>query len=193
MTNPEHTSPQRPDHPVVGIPSHPVAAGVGAVAAGATGAVVGSAAGPVGTVVGAMVGAVIGGLGSDAIASAVGEAQDAACWRENHAQRPYAKPGRSYDDHGPAYAYGEMARQRHGDRDFDTLTPSWVANGARCAVSRSWNGKPPSPPPTTPGCARRPGATPRGAEASARAAGTGWVSAARACGAGPPTGHAAPR
>jgi hypothetical protein len=123
MAYTEKKAPNPSDDPVVGIPSHPVATGVGAVAAGATGAMVGSAAGPVGTVVGAVVGAVIGGLGSDAIASAVGEAHDAAYWRENYANRPYAKPGRSYDDYGPAYAYGEQARQRHGNRDFDSLAP----------------------------------------------------------------------
>ena len=116
------TSNQR-DDAVVGVPHHPVATGVGAAAAGATGALVGSVAGPVGTVVGALVGAVIGGLGGDAIASAVGEARDAAYWRENYANRPYAKPGRSYEDYGPAYAHGETARQRHGHRDFDSVAP----------------------------------------------------------------------
>jgi hypothetical protein len=120
------------EDPVVGIPTHPLSAGAGAVAmAVATGAVVGTAAGPVGTAIGAVVGAVVGGLGGDAIASAVGEAQDATYWREHFVQRTHVKPGSSYEDYGPAFAYGESARQRHGDRDFDIvaveLGQDWMA------------------------------------------------------------------
>lgn len=124
MTDTAHSHMQRPDDHLVGIPSNPMAMGMGAIAAGATGAVVGSAAGPVGTVVGAIVGAVIGGLGSDAIASAVGEVQDAAYWRENHA-RHAEHPGRNIGDFGPAYSHGAVARQRQVDRDHDGPMPGF--------------------------------------------------------------------
>jgi hypothetical protein len=107
---------------LVGVPSHPVAAVVGAVVAGgATGAVVGTAAGPVGTAIGAVVGAVAGGLGGDAIASSVSEASDDAHWRENYKSRPYVTDDGSYDDYGPAYAFGEHARRRHPSASFNDV------------------------------------------------------------------------
>jgi hypothetical protein len=110
------------DEPLVGVPSHPVAAAVGAVVAGAaTGAVVGTAAGPVGTAIGAVVGAVAGGLGGDAIASSVSEASDDAHWRDNFKSRPYVAEGSSYDDYGPAYAFGEHARRRHPSASFNEV------------------------------------------------------------------------
>ncbi len=117
------------DESLVGVPSHPVAAVVGAVVAGgATGAVVGTAAGPVGTAIGAVVGAVAGGLGGDAIAASVSEAADDAHWRENYQSRPYVAPGSSYDDYGPAYAFGEAARRRLPEARF-TDVESDLAGG----------------------------------------------------------------
>jgi hypothetical protein len=110
------------DESLVGVPSHPIAAVVGAVVAGgATGAVVGTAAGPVGTAIGAVVGAVAGGLGGDAIASSVSQAADDAHWRENYKSRPYVADGSSYDDYGPAYAFGEESRRRLPGASFNDV------------------------------------------------------------------------
>jgi hypothetical protein len=121
---------------LVGVPSHPIAAVVGAVAAGgATGAVVGTAAGPVGTAIGAVVGAVAGALGGDAVASAVGQATDEAHWRQEFSNRPYVKAGHTYDDYGPAYAFGEGLTRRRPDAQFDDvdaeLHSEWVTMRSR--------------------------------------------------------------
>jgi hypothetical protein len=103
----------------------------------ATGAVIGTAAGPLGTAVGA----VVGGLGGDAIASAVGEAHDSAHWRDHFDNQAHGNPGSSYEDYVPAYAYGESARQRHGDRQFDVvaeeLGQEWGA--ARGSSNMDWD------------------------------------------------------
>jgi hypothetical protein len=122
------TTSKSDDDSLVGVPSHPVAAVVGAVVAGgATGAVVGTAAGPVGTAIGAVVGAVAGGLGGDAIASSVDEAADHAHWRENYQSRPYVAAGSSYDDYGPAYEFGERARHRFADANFNDVEAELAA------------------------------------------------------------------
>jgi hypothetical protein len=131
----DETRPDEEKESLVGVPSHPVAAVVGAVAAGgATGAVVGTAAGPVGTAIGAVAGAVAGALGGDAVASAVGQASDEAHWRREYAKRPYVKAGSSYDDYGPAYAFGEGLRRRRPDAQFDELDEEL---GAEWVVVRS--------------------------------------------------------
>jgi hypothetical protein len=149
---------------LVGVPSHPVAAVVGAVAAGgATGAVVGTAAGPVGTAIGAVVGAVAGALGGDAVASAVGQATDEAHWREEFASRPYVKAGSTYDDYGPAYAFGEDLHRRRPDAQFDDLDAEldveWVTvrsssrlewSEARPAAREAWERRRESSPRETP-------------------------------------------
>ena len=127
--------------PLTGTPgAHPVGTGVGAVAGGiATGAAVGTVAGPVGTAIGAAVGAVVGGLAGKGVAESIDPTREDAYWRDNHAKRPYAS-GLSYDELGPAYAYGASSYSAHAGRKFDEvesdLARDW--NGARGKSSLTW-------------------------------------------------------
>ena len=118
--------------PITGAPgAHPVGTGVGAVAGGmAAGAAFGTVAGPVGTAVGAAVGAVVGGLAGKGVAETIDPTREDAFWRENYDRRPYAS-GSSFDDYGPAYAYGVGSYSRFGDRgSFDQVESD---------LSRGWN------------------------------------------------------
>ena len=117
--------------PLTGAPgAHPVGTGVGAVAGGiATGAAVGTVAGPVGTAIGAAVGAVVGGLAGKGIAEQIDPTREDAYWRDNYASRPYVGGG-SYDDYGPAYAYGVNSYSRYAGRDFDDVESD---------LSRDWD------------------------------------------------------
>jgi len=111
--------------------SHPVGTGVGALLGGAAaGAATGTVAGPVGTVVGAAVGAVIGGLAGKGIAESVDPSREDAYWRDNYSSRPYVDAGSSYDDFGPAYAYGVNSYGTHAGRDWDDVEPE---------LSNRWN------------------------------------------------------
>ncbi len=129
LNKPAGTSANR--DPITGAPgAHPVGTGVGAVAGGmAAGAAVGTVAGPVGTAVGAVVGAVVGGLAGKGIAESIDPTREDAFWRENYGRRPYTS-GASYDDYGPAYAYGVGSYSRFGDRSFDEVEPD---------LSRGWD------------------------------------------------------
>ncbi len=128
--------------PITGAPgSHPVGTGVGAAAgAVATGAAVGTVAGPVGTVIGAAIGAVVGGLAGKGVAEQIDPTREDAYWRDNYRNQSYAK-GASYDDYGPAYAYGVSSYQQHGNRSFDDvesdLSRDW--SGARGKSSLEWD------------------------------------------------------
>jgi hypothetical protein len=108
--------------PISGAPgAHPVGTGVGAALGGAAaGAATGTVAGPVGTVVGAAVGAVVGGLAGKGVAEAIDPTREDAYWRENYKSRPYVGAG-SYDDYGPAYAYGVTSYSKHAGRSFDEV------------------------------------------------------------------------
>ena len=101
---------------ITGAPgSHPIGTGLGAVAGGAAaGAAAGTVAGPVGTVAGAAVGAIVGGLAGKGVAEAVNPTEEAAYWRENHRNQPYAK-GRSYDEYGRAYQTGYDGFAEYGE------------------------------------------------------------------------------
>jgi hypothetical protein len=127
--------------PLTGAPgAHPVGTGVGAVAGGmAAGAAAGTVAGPVGTAVGAAVGAVVGGLAGKGIAESVDPTREDAYWRDNYSSRPYAG-GASYDDFGPAYAYGVRSYTSYGERGFDAadseLERGW--DKARGSSSLGW-------------------------------------------------------
>lgn len=98
-------------------------AAVGGVAGGvaggaAAGAAVGGMSGPVGAAVGAVVGAAVGAMAGKAMKpDAVAED---AYWRDNYASRPYVA-GASYDDFGPAYAYGVNSYAKHPGRSFDEV------------------------------------------------------------------------
>jgi hypothetical protein len=111
--------------PITGAPgSHPVGTGVGAVVGGAAaGAAAGTVAGPVGTAVGAAVGAVVGGLAGKGIAETIDPTREDAYWRDNYASRPYVGAGASYDDFGPAYAYGVNSYGTYAGRDWDDVEP----------------------------------------------------------------------
>lgn len=139
--------------PLTGAPgSHPVGTGVGAVAGGmAAGAAAGTVAGPVGTAVGAAVGAIVGGLAGKGIAESIDPTAEDAYWRDNYRSRPYASDA-SYDDYGPAYAYGVSSYPNYSGRRFDEvesdLSRDWDrARGkssltwerAKHAVRDSWN------------------------------------------------------
>ena len=128
--------------PISGAPgAHPVGTGVGAALGGAAaGAATGTVAGPVGTVVGAAVGAVVGGLAGKGVAEAIDPTREDAYWRENYRNRPYVNGG-TYDDFGPAYAYGVSSYGRYSGREFDEvetdLSRDW--NSARGKSSLSWD------------------------------------------------------
>ena len=101
---------------------HPIGVGLGAAAAGmAAGAAVASVAGPVGTIIGAAVGAIAGGLAGKGVAEAIDPTAEDAYWRANYASRAYATPRDSYDDWGPAYAYGVAHYNRNAGRSFDDV------------------------------------------------------------------------
>jgi hypothetical protein len=104
--------------------SHPVGTGVGALVGGAAaGAAAGTVAGPVGTVVGAALGAVAGGLAGKGIAESIDPTREDAYWRDNYTSRPYVEVGSSYDDFGPAYAYGVNSYSTYAGRDWDDVEP----------------------------------------------------------------------
>jgi phage tail tape-measure protein len=126
--------------PITGAPgSHPVGTGVGAAGAGAVGMAIGAMAGPVGAAVGAVVGAVAGGLAGKATAEAIDPTAEDAYWRENHAERPYAKGG-DYTTYQPAYRYGWEARSQYPDRDFADIEPELESNwtAARGKTTLEW-------------------------------------------------------
>lgn len=125
---------------LVGVPSHPLGAGVGALGGAAAGAAVGMAGGPVGAVIGAAFGAVAGGLGGDAVASSFDQVEESNYWRENFSRRPYVQADASFDDFGPAYAFGAGAFDRYRSRGFDEaetdLSVEWDAH--RGTSSLDW-------------------------------------------------------
>lgn len=92
---------------------------VGGVAGGAAaGAAVGGMTGPVGAAVGAVVGAAVGAMTGKAIkADPVAEDR---YWRDNYQSRPYVENS-TYDDFGPAYAYGVHSHSRYPGRTFDEV------------------------------------------------------------------------
>jgi hypothetical protein len=118
--------------------SHPVGTGIGAavggvaVAGGAivAGAAMGTVAGPVGTAVGAAVGAVAGGLVGKGVAEEINPSVEHGYWREHYTSRPYAIPGASYDEYGPAYQYGWESRSRSTATNFEDV---------ETALSQDWD------------------------------------------------------
>jgi len=93
--------------------AHPVGTGIGAASGGVAGAAIGAVGGPVGAAVGLAAGAVAGGLAGKAAAEGVNPTAEEAYWRGAYEREAYYEPGRSYDDYGPAYAYGWNARVRY--------------------------------------------------------------------------------
>ena len=75
--------------PISGAPgAHPISTGVGAAVGGAA---AGTVVGPVGTVIGAAVGAIVGGLAGKGVAETIDATSEAAYWRDNFKDRPYAE------------------------------------------------------------------------------------------------------
>jgi hypothetical protein len=129
--------------PLSGAPgAHPVGTGIGAVVGGvAAGAATGTVAGPVGTVVGAAVGAVVGGLAGKSAAEAIDPTREHTYWRENFSGRDYVAKGSSFNDYGPAYDFGVIARSRYPGRNFDdvesNMSGDWTSS--RGASSLGWD------------------------------------------------------
>ena len=135
--------------PITGEPGmHAASTGLGAAVGGtaaaagamAAGAAMGSAGGPAGAVIGAVVGAVIGADVGHAVGEEINPTQ-LIWWKENHADRPYVKPGEDFEAYEPAYRTGiEAARNRNG-KEFRDLAPgienNW--NIARGASRLDWD------------------------------------------------------
>ena len=117
--------------PLTGAPgAHPVGTGIGAALGGAAaGAAAGTVVGPVGTVVGAALGAIVGGLAGKGVAEVVDPTVEETYWRENFMDRPYAN-GASFDDYGPAYAYGVDGYRKYPGSSFDDVETN---------LARDWN------------------------------------------------------
>jgi len=128
--------------PITGAPgAHPVGTGFGAVVGGAAaGAATGTVAGPAGTLVGAAVGAVLGGLAGKGVAELIDPTAEDAYWRENYKSRDYVGDS-TYDEFGPAYAYGVEAFSTYPSRPFDEIEPElsrkWTS--ARGKSSLEWD------------------------------------------------------
>lgn len=118
--------------PISGTPgAHPIGTGVGATAGGVlAGAAAGTVVGPVGTVVGAAVGAIVGGLTGSGVAEVLDPTSEAAYWRDNYKDRPYAGGATTFDDYGPAYGYGVSSYPKYPGRSFDDVEAD---------LSRDWD------------------------------------------------------
>lgn len=125
--------------PISGAPgAHPVGTGIGAAAGGiAAGAAVGTVAGPVGTAIGAAVGAIVGGLAGKGVAEGIDPTVEEAYWRRNYSNRPYIPRDASYDDFGPAYAYGVSSYTGNVGRSFDDIEGDLSQAGHRRGALRS--------------------------------------------------------
>lgn len=111
--------------------AHPVGTGVGATGGGMAGAAIGAIGGPVGAAVGLVAGAIVGGLAGKATAERINPTAEEAYWRETYTREPYYEAGRSFDDYGPAYAYGWGA----------TATYPGAFDEAEPALARDWQTK----------------------------------------------------
>ncbi|MGC3987281.1 MAG: PA2169 family four-helix-bundle protein [Pseudorhodoferax sp.] len=111
--------------------AHPVGTGVGAAGGGVAGAAIGAVGGPVGAAVGLVAGALVGGLAGKATAERINPTAEEAYWRESYTREPYYEAGRSYDDYGPAYAYGWGATATYPGA-FEEVEP---------ALARDWESR----------------------------------------------------
>ncbi len=126
MNSLDKKDPARNPDPITGAPgSHPVGTGIGAAAGGAAaGAAIGTVAGPAGIIAGAAVGAVVGGLAGKGVAEKINPTAEAAYWRQQHPNQPYAR-GRAYEDFHPAYeiGYENYAELSANGATFDQAEP----------------------------------------------------------------------
>lgn len=65
----------------------------------------------------------VGGLSGKGVAEAIDPTQEDAYWRSHYSDRPYVAQGSSYDDYGPAYAFGVDAVNRYPGRTFEEAEP----------------------------------------------------------------------
>jgi uncharacterized protein (TIGR02284 family) len=131
--------------------AHPVGTGVGATGGGVAGAAIGAVGGPIGAAVGLVAGAIVGGLAGKATAERINPTAEEAYWRESYTREPYYEAGRSFDDYGPAYAYGwgatatypgsfeeaEPALERDWSRQRGASSLDW--HQARPATRAAWD------------------------------------------------------
>jgi hypothetical protein len=122
--------------------AHPVGTGVGAtIGAVVAGAAAGSVVGPVGTIIGMAIGATMGGLAGKGVAESIDPTAEDAYWRKEFRGRPYVETTATYDNYGPAYAYGVAAFRRLEGRHFEAveheLAQDW--NAMRGAADLSWD------------------------------------------------------
>jgi uncharacterized protein (TIGR02284 family) len=123
---------QRNLDPITEAPgAHPVGTGVGATGGGVAGAAIGAVGGPIGAAVGLVAGALVGGLAGKATAERINPTVEEAYWRESYTREPYYEAGRSFDDYGPAYAYGWGATTTYPG-PFEEVEP---------ALARDWDGR----------------------------------------------------
>jgi len=122
--------------------AHPIGTVVGAALGGLTvGAAAGTVVGPIGTAVGAVAGAIVGGLTGKGVAETLDPTSEAAYWRNNYKDRPYAGGATTFDDYGPAYGYGVSSFTKYPGRSFDDveadLSRDW--DGARGTSKLQWD------------------------------------------------------
>ncbi|PZP99734.1 MAG: hypothetical protein DI587_09970 [Variovorax paradoxus] len=123
---------QRNLDPITEAPgAHPVGTGVGATGGGVAGAAIGAVGGPIGAAVGLVAGALVGGLAGKATAERINPTVEEAYWRESYTREPYYEAGRSFDDYGPAYAYGWGATTTYPG-PFEEVEP---------ALARDWDSR----------------------------------------------------
>lgn len=124
---------QRNLDPITEAPgAHPVGTGVGAAGGGVAGAAIGAVGGPIGAAVGLVAGALVGGLAGKATAERINPTVEEAYWRESYTREPYYEAGRSFDDYGPAYAYGWGATTTYPADSFEAAEP---------ALARDWESR----------------------------------------------------
>ena len=90
---------------------------------------------------GARLGAVVGGLAGKSAAEAIDPTREHNYWRENFSGRDYVAKGSSFNDYGPAYDFGVIARSRYPGRNFDdvesNMSGDWTSS--RGASSLGWD------------------------------------------------------
>ena len=80
--------------------------------------------------------------------AAAKSAFDDATWRAAHGTREYVVPGLAYEDYAPAYRYGVLVKDKHGNKEFvevePTLAAEWagVPRGVPAGLGRGPAGRP---------------------------------------------------
>lgn len=110
------------------------AAAGGVIGGATTGALAGGVTGPVGAAIGAAAGAVAGAVMGKKAADPVAEE---SYWRENHANRPYARKDVGWDHYQPAYRAGVESYNRNPGRSFDEIEPELSRDWGRSRGSSS--------------------------------------------------------